>query len=70
MIGKADIRRAEEWMGHADIETTMKYLHYAPREGRRRPGSRCVPGRGTPGEESSTKAYLAAEGRPVTVAQA
>jgi hypothetical protein len=20
-------------MGHADIRTTMKYLHYAPREG-------------------------------------
>lgn len=20
-------------MGHADIQTTMKYLHYAPREG-------------------------------------
>lgn len=33
MIGKADIRRVQEWMGHADIETTMKYLHYAPREG-------------------------------------
>jgi integrase len=33
MIGKADIRRVQEWMGHADIQTTMKYLHYAPREG-------------------------------------
>ncbi len=32
MIAKADIRRVQEWMGHADIETTMKYLHYAPRE--------------------------------------
>ena len=31
MIGKADIRRVQEWMGHADIQTTMKYLHYAPR---------------------------------------
>ena len=30
MIGKADIRRVQEWMGHADIQTTMKYLHYAP----------------------------------------
>ena len=29
---KADIRRVQEWMGHADIQTTMKYLHYAPRE--------------------------------------
>lgn len=32
MIAKADIRRVQEWMGHADIATTMKYLHYAPRE--------------------------------------
>jgi len=30
-IAKADIRRVQEWMGHADIATTMKYLHYAPR---------------------------------------
>ncbi|HEX3854971.1 MAG TPA: site-specific integrase, partial [Polyangiaceae bacterium] len=32
MIAKADIRRVQEWMGHADIHTTMRYLHYAPRE--------------------------------------
>jgi len=32
MIGKADVRRVQEWMGHADIQTTMRYLHYAPRE--------------------------------------
>ena len=31
MIARADIRRVQEWMGHADIQTTMKYLHYAPR---------------------------------------
>jgi integrase len=31
MIGKADIRRVQEWMGHADVQTTMKYLHYVPR---------------------------------------
>jgi integrase len=31
MIAKADIRCVQEWMGHADIQTTMKYLHYAPR---------------------------------------
>ncbi len=30
-VGVADIRRVQEWMGHADIQTTMKYLHYAPR---------------------------------------
>jgi integrase len=33
MIAKADIRRVQEWMGHADIQTTMKYLHYEPRKG-------------------------------------
>src|SRR4051794_28403676 len=32
MIAKADIRRVQEWMGHPDIQTTMKYLHYVPRE--------------------------------------
>jgi integrase len=30
MISKTDIRRVQEWMGHADIQTTMRYLHYAP----------------------------------------
>jgi integrase len=32
MIAKADIRRVQEWMGHAGIQTTMRYLHFAPRE--------------------------------------
>jgi integrase len=32
MIAKADIRRVQEWIGHADIQTTMRYLHYAPRD--------------------------------------
>ena len=31
MIAKADILRVKEWMGHADVQTTMRYLHYAPR---------------------------------------
>jgi len=34
MIAKADIRRVQEWMGHADIQTTMRYLHYAAGRGR------------------------------------
>ncbi len=32
MIAHADIRRVQEWMGHADVQTTMRYLHYAPRD--------------------------------------
>jgi site-specific recombinase XerD len=32
MIAKADIRRVQEWMGHASIQTTMQYLHCSPRE--------------------------------------
>jgi integrase len=31
MIAVADIVRVKEWMGHVDIETTMRYLHFAPR---------------------------------------
>ena len=31
VIGHAAIRRVQEWMGHADIQTTKRYLHYAPR---------------------------------------
>jgi len=31
MIGQADIRRVQEWMGHSSIQTTIQYLHYAPR---------------------------------------
>ena len=30
VIAKADIVRVQEWMGHADIQTTRKYLHYVP----------------------------------------
>ena len=34
MIGNADVSilALKEWMGHADVTTTMQYLHYAPRE--------------------------------------
>ena len=31
VIAKADIVRVQEWMGHADIQTTRKYLHFAAR---------------------------------------
>jgi integrase len=30
-ISKADILRVKEWMGHADVATTMRCLHYVPR---------------------------------------
>jgi integrase len=30
-ISKAEILRVKEWMGHADVATTMRYLHYVPR---------------------------------------
>lgn len=30
MIARADIVRVQEWMGHADIQTTRGYLHYSP----------------------------------------
>jgi integrase len=33
MISQTDIRRVQEWMGHADIQTTMRYLHYESRAG-------------------------------------
>jgi integrase len=31
VIAKADIVRVQEWMGHADIQITRKYSHFAPR---------------------------------------
>ncbi len=33
VIGVADIRRVQEWMGHANVQTTMQYLHYAAARG-------------------------------------
>lgn len=31
-FAKPGIRRVQEWMGHADLRTTMRHLHDAPRE--------------------------------------
>jgi hypothetical protein len=31
MIAKADIRRVQGWMRHADVQTIIKCLHYAAR---------------------------------------
>ncbi len=31
MIARTSIRRVQEWMGHSDLHSTMRYLHYAPR---------------------------------------
>ena len=53
MIAKADIRRVQEWMGHADIQTTMRYLHYAPHARGRRLGGRSVPRGGHGGQAIS-----------------
>ncbi|MDP9346198.1 MAG: tyrosine-type recombinase/integrase [Actinomycetota bacterium] len=30
---RVSILQLKEWMGHANIDTTMKYLHFAPRAG-------------------------------------
>ena len=28
---RVDLRRLQEWMGHADIATTLRYAHFTPR---------------------------------------
>ncbi len=28
---RVDMRRLQEWMGHVDISTTLRYAHYRPR---------------------------------------
>ena len=30
VIATASILKVKEWMGHADVDTTMRYLHFAP----------------------------------------
>jgi integrase len=32
MIARTSIRRVQEWMGHSDLHSTMRYLHYTPRD--------------------------------------
>jgi integrase len=32
VIGTASILQVKAWMGHADVDTTMRYLHFAPSE--------------------------------------
>ena len=32
MIARASIRRVREWVGHSDLHSTMRYLHYASRD--------------------------------------
>jgi integrase len=32
VIATASILKVKEWMGHADVDTTMRYLHFAPSE--------------------------------------
>ncbi len=46
-IREADIIRVHVWLGHADLETTRKYLHFVPppeRRAARRIGVRARPG--------------------------
>ena len=31
MIARASIVQVQAWIGQADVTTTMRYLHYAPR---------------------------------------
>lgn len=33
VIATASILKVKEWMGHADVDTTMRYLHFAPSAG-------------------------------------
>ncbi len=30
-VGNADICHFQEWTGHANVQTTLRYRHYAPR---------------------------------------
>jgi len=31
MVAHTSIRRVQEWLGHSDLHSTMRYLHYTPR---------------------------------------
>lgn len=32
MVARTSIRRVQEWMGHSDLHSTMRYVHYVPRD--------------------------------------
>jgi integrase len=53
VIGVADIRRVQEWMGHANVQTTMQYLHYVPR-----PQDAALVGGAFESEGHGTPAYI------------
>src|SRR4051794_40478473 len=56
VIGVADIRRVQEWMGHANVQTTMQYVHYVPRHwsAKRSPLASTLAGTRTAPDSTST----------------
>ena len=61
-ITRADIVEVQAWMGHADIQTTMRYLHYRDRsDAAGRPRRRLQGGRAA---SAPSEAVDATRGRP------
>ena len=67
VIAKVDIRRVQEWMGHADVQTTMRYLHFVPRAEDARAGGRGVSGGAAAVRGCGRALRSEASGGPVTV---